>query len=134
MSTVFQPGSAGRNVIGCCKQCQKPNGGHVYRVLTALALDLDEDREIRRSLAIPGVEWLQELQTIRVGVDSNVNGSAVARGRLVGVLARVISTRRKFITGWLAELEWLAIRTSKSVRQWVEGKTTAIGHSSDDIG
>jgi hypothetical protein len=134
VSTVFQPGSAGRNVIGCCKLCQEPNGGHGCRVLTAFALDLDEDREIRRSLAVPRVEWLQELQTIRAGVDSNANGSAVARGRLVGVLARVISTGRKFITGWLTELEWLAISTSKSVRQWVEGKTTAIGHSGDDIG
>jgi len=93
---------------------------HREGALTALALDLDQDRKILWCLAIPRVEWLQELQTIRAGVDSNVNGSAVGGRRLVGVLARVVSTGGKLITSWYLELEWLAISTGKSVLQRVE--------------
>jgi hypothetical protein len=81
MSTVLQPWATSGNVIGC-----------------ALALGLDEDREVG-GCTIPDLEGLEELETVALGVNSDVDAGTVCRGRLERVLARVIATRGEFITG-----------------------------------
>lgn len=52
MAAVFQPWAGGRNVIG-----------------GALALDLDQNGQIGQILAVPGVEWLEQLQALALRVD-----------------------------------------------------------------
>jgi hypothetical protein len=89
MSTVLQPWATSGDVIGC-----------------ALALGLDEDREVG-GCTIPDLEGLEKLETVALGVNSDVDAGTVCRGRLEGVLARVIATRWQFITGRSLELEGL---------------------------
>lgn len=56
MTTVFQPGAGGRDVIG-----------------GALSLDLDQNGQILQILTVPFVEGLQQLQTLRFGIDNNLD-------------------------------------------------------------
>jgi hypothetical protein len=92
MSTVLQPRTGHGNVIG---------GG--------LTLSLDEDGQIRGILAVPGIEWLQKLQTVGGRGDGNVDGRAVLRRVLVSILSWVIAVAGKTLTDWLLKLELLAI-------------------------
>jgi hypothetical protein len=50
-----------------------------------LALSLDQDGKVEGVLLVPCVERLKELETVGGGGDSNVNGTALSRGSLVGV-------------------------------------------------
>lgn len=104
-----------------------------HRSLTALALDLDQDREVRGRLAIPRLEGLKKLETVARGADSNGNGSTVFRGRLEGILTRVVSAGRKFIASGVRELEGLAISANERVRDGVKGEVARKGHGSHDI-
>lgn len=56
MTTVLQPGTGSRDVIG-----------------GALSLNLNQHGQIRQILTVPFVEGLQQLQTLRFGIDSNLN-------------------------------------------------------------
>lgn len=56
VAAVLQPGAGSRDVIG-----------------GALALDLDQDGQIGQILAVPLVEGLQQLQALRLGIDSNLD-------------------------------------------------------------
>lgn len=56
VSTVLQPRSTSRDVIR-----------------RALALHLDQHRQVLGLLAIPRLEGLQELETVRLGVDGDVD-------------------------------------------------------------
>lgn len=104
------------------------------RVLTALARNLDQDREVLGGLAVPRLEGLEELQPVALGVDGNVDGSPVRRGRLEGILTRVVATRGKLVTSGVGELEGLAIGSSKGVGEGVEGEVASEGHGGDNIG
>ena len=101
---------------------------------TALALDLDQDREISRGLSIPGLEGLEKLEAVARGADSDSNGSTVFGRRLEGVLTRVVSTGRKLVTRGVRELERFAISAGEGVGDRVEGEVTGKGHCSHDIG
>ena len=102
-------------------------------IRTALALDLDEDREIGRGLTIPGLEGLEKLETLRLGVDSNLDAGTVCGRSLEGVLTGVVTARRELVTSWVREFEWFAISALESVRERVEGEITSKSHSSDEI-
>jgi hypothetical protein len=103
MSTVLQPGTGHGDVVG---------GG--------LALGLDEDGQVGGVLAVPGVERLEELQTVGGGRNGNVDGRAV-RGRvLVGVLSWVVSVGGQTQTGWRLELELLAVCIRQFVNKGVD--------------
>lgn len=110
------------------------NINHDNCSLTALALDLDQDREVSRGLSIPRLEGLEKLKTVTRGADSDNNSTTVFRRRLEGVLTRVVSTGRKFIARGVRELEGFAISADKSVGDGVEGEVTSKGHCSHDIG
>jgi hypothetical protein len=117
MSTVLQPGTTSRDVIS-----------------RALALDLDQDRQIFGGLAIPLLEGLQELQAVALGVDSNPDAAAISGRSLEGVLARVVAFGRELVAARVSELEGLAVRSGEGVSEGVEGQGTSEGHGSDDIG
>jgi len=84
MSTVLQPGTGHGDVVG---------GG--------LALALDEDGEVGGVLAVPGLEWLEQLKTVGRGGHGDVNIRSVLGRVLVGVLAWVVTVGREAITGGL---------------------------------
>lgn len=117
MSTVLQPGTTSGDVISC-----------------AFALDLDENGDIGGLLAIPLLEGLQELKTVGLGINLDLNGSAVCGRSLEGVLSRIVATGRELKARGRRELEGLARRGGDRVGQRVEGKGTSKGKSSDDIG
>jgi hypothetical protein len=76
VATVFEPGTTSGDMVG-----------------GTLALNLDENREILRCLAIPRLEGFEELKTVRLGVNSNLDSSTVSGWRLEGVLASIIARR-----------------------------------------
>lgn len=103
-------------------------------IRTALALDLDEDGEISRLLAIKWFEGLEELETVRLGINGNRDAGTVLRRALVGVFTGVVTTGWEFVTRWVSKLEGLAVGADESVSDGVESEVTSKGHSSHDIG
>lgn len=135
MSAVFEPGSTSTDVVRCYQRTLKfTKTNHKNRSRTALALDLDQDREISGGLAVPGLEGLKKLETVACGADSDGNSSTVFWGRLECVLTGVVSTGRKLIARGVRELEGLAISTGEAVGDGVKGEVTSKGHCSHDIG
>jgi hypothetical protein len=116
MSTVLQPGAGHRDVVG---------GG--------LALGLDEDGQVGGVLAVPGVEGLEELQTVGGGRNGNRDARAVRGWVLVGVLSWVVAVGGQTQTSWLLELELLAIAARKLVCEWVEIQCPSNGHCDNEI-
>ena len=70
VATELQPGTGGGDVVS-----------------GALALDLDQDLGVVELLTVPGVEWLEELEAVGLGVDNNGVGGAVGWWVSVVVLA-----------------------------------------------
>ena len=101
---------------------------------TALSEDLDENGQISRSLSIPRLERLKQLESVALGVNSDANTSSVFRGRLESILSGVISARGKFMTTWISELKCLAISSSQGIGKRVEGKVSSENHGGHDIG
>lgn len=64
MTTVLQPGTGSRDVIG-----------------GALSLNLNQHGQILQILTVPFVEGLQQLQTLRLGIDSNTNVVTVLKAK-----------------------------------------------------
>src|SRR5262249_865351 len=63
MPTIAQPGSSRRNVVGC-----------------ALALGLDQHRQVYIVAAIPRLERFQELQSFAIRLDQNLNATGICLG------------------------------------------------------
>ena len=103
-------------------------------IRTALALHLDQNRQILWSLRIPGLERLQQLKTLTRRVHSNRHTSTVFRWRLISVLTGVVSTRRQFVSSRSGESEFLAIGTLQRVCQGVEREVSGKRHGGNDIG
>ena len=74
MTTEFQPGSSGRDVISC-----------------TFALNLDQNWEVFEVTTLPFGERCKKLETIRVGVNINRDAGTIYRGVLVGILSGVES-------------------------------------------
>lgn len=102
-------------------------------ILTAFALDLDEDGKVFGGLAIPRLEGLEDLKTVRLGVNGDLDASTISRRRLEGVLARVVATRGKLSTVGGGELEFLAISASQSVSEGVKSEATGESHGRDKV-
>ena len=117
VTTVLEPGTTSRDVVS-----------------GALALGLDKDRAVSVVLAVPRLEGLELLQTVRAGVDRNVDRGAVRRGSLVGVLTSVVAARRELLTGGGRELELLAVSALERVGQGVEGEATSESQGRDNVG
>lgn len=98
MSTVLQPRTGHRDVIG-----------------GSLANSLDENGNLFNVLSVPSLERLEELQTVRSRRHGNIDGGAVLRRRLVRVLAWVIPASGQTIASGLLQLEFGAVRGGKLV-------------------
>ena len=116
VSSVFEPWSTGRNVVG-----------------GALALGLDENRGLDDVLAIPWLEWFEELESVRGWADGDRDGGSVGRRSLEGVLSGIVSLWWELETRWLRELELFAVGTLESVGQWVECEVTSKDEGGNEI-
>ena len=77
---------------------------------------------------------MEELETVALGINSDVDSSTVSRRRLESVLSRIVATGRQLIASRVRESEGLAVRANEGVSERVEGETTGKGHSSHNIG
>lgn len=113
----------------------EPRASHGDVVSGGLALALEENWELLSILSVPGLERLEELETVAGWRDGNADVAALSWWRLVGVLSRVeASACGKSVTGRRCEEELLAILTNKLVGEGVEVKASGDGHSDDEIG
>jgi hypothetical protein len=99
----------------------------------ALADSLDEDGKASGVLTVPGLEGLEELKTVRLGVDGDVDGSTVLGRSLVGVLTSVVAARRELLAGGVGELELLAVGALERVRNGVEGEGSTEDHGGNEV-
>ena len=72
VAAVLEPGAGRRDVVG-----------------GALALRLEQDRQLDVVLAVPGLEGLEELEPVAVRVDHDLDARSVGGGGLERLLARV---------------------------------------------
>jgi hypothetical protein len=100
----------------------------------ALALDLDQNREISGGLAVPRIERLEELETVRLGVNSNLDDGAVLGRGLECVLTGIVTAWGKLVATGVLELEELAIAANKIIGDGVKGQAASERESGDDIG
>jgi hypothetical protein len=98
VTTVLQPGTGHGDVVG---------GG--------LTLGLDEDGQVGGVLAVPGIERLEELETVGGGRDGDIDLRAVLRRVLVGVLAWIVAVGGETLASGLLELELLAVRVLEGI-------------------
>ena len=117
MTTIFEPGATSGDVIGC-----------------ALALNLDQNREIFRRFTVPRQERLEKLEAVALGINSNTDGDPVHRRRLVCILTGVVATGWELLATGIGELERLAVGASKGIGQWVKAKIARESKSSNDVG
>jgi len=121
------------HVSGLKSTCLQPWTGHRDVVSGSLALGLDQDWKIGGILAVPRLEWLEDLETVGGWRDGNVDLGAVLWRSLVGVHTRVVSVGWKTITGWRLELELLAVLVLEGVGERVEVEGTSQGHGDNEI-
>ena len=74
------------------------------------------------------------METVALGVNSNLDGSTVRGRGLEGILSGIVTARRELLAAGVRELEWLAISANEGVSERVEGKVASESHSSDNIG
>lgn len=134
---VLSVDGTNQHVVGDVVQMStvlQPRTGHGDVVSGGLALGLDKDGQVGGILAVPGLERLEELQTVGSGRDSDVDGCTVLGRVLVGILTWVVAVGREAITGWLLELELLAIGIGELINERVEVEGSGNGHGNDKVG
>lgn len=99
-----------------------------------LALALDKDGQVGSILAIPRVERLEDLQTLRLGRDSNIHRRAVLGRCLVRVVARVEAVLWQALARRLPQLELVAILVLERVGERVEVQAARNGHGDHEVG
>lgn len=112
----------------------QPGTGHGDVVSGGLALSLDQDGKVGGVLAVPSVERLEDLETVRGRGNGNVDLGAVLRRSLVGVHARVVAVGGKTVTGRGLEHELVAILVLEGVGERVEVESTGDSHGHDKVG
>lgn len=116
VTSVLEPGTTSRNVVS-----------------GALALSLDKNRSLDNVLAVPRLEGLQELKSVRRRVDSDGDGGAVSGRSLEGVLSGVVALGGELIARGVREPELLAVGTLERISHRVEGEVTSKDHGSDKV-
>ena len=99
-----------------------------------LSLALDEDGKVLSILTIPGREGREELKTVGGGRNGDLDGLAVRRRSLVGVLACVVAVGGQTSTSGLLELELGTIRRGQFVFERVKVQASCDGHGHDKVG
>jgi hypothetical protein len=116
MSAVFQPGSSHGDVV---------SGG--------LALSLDKDGKVKRILAVPSLEGLEDLQTVRSRRNSDRNSGTVLGRSLEGVLSWVVAVSGQTGTNRLLQHELVAVLVLERIRQGVEVQGTSNCQRNNEI-
>lgn len=117
MATVLEPGTSHGDVVS-----------------GSLALGLDENGNALGILAIPGLERLQNLETVRGGSNLDIDSRAVLGRSLVSVVARIIAGGRKTVASRRLEHELVAILVLELVGQGVEVERASNGEGNDQVG
>lgn len=99
----------------------------------ALALGLDKNTSFNNVLAVPRLEGLQELKSVRSRADGNRDGGAVSRRSLERVLSGVVALGRELKARGVREPKLLAVGTLERVGHRVKGEVTSKDHGSDKI-
>lgn len=107
---------------------------HDLTTLTALALDLDQDGAVGGILSVPGSERGEELETVALGVNLNLDAGTILGRALEGVLTSIISAGGKLEAGGGREFEGLAGGGRDRVGQGVEGEGSSECECSDEVG
>ena len=116
VATVLQPGTSHGDVV---------SGG--------LALALDKNGQVGGVLAVPSVEGRQDLETVGGRGNGDLDGRAVLRRSLVGVLSWVVAVGGETVTGGLLEPELGTIRRSELINERVEVQGAGDGQSNDEV-
>jgi hypothetical protein len=101
MTTVLQPGATSTDVVSGFGKSVGQERTHVRwgkGTLTALAVDLDEDREVSGGFSVPRLERRKELEARALRVNGDVDLGAIGRRGLEGILTRVVAAGREFIS------------------------------------
>jgi len=114
VTSVLEPWSTGRDVVG-----------------RAFTLGLDQDWGLDDVLAVPSLEWLEQLQSVGRWADGDLNRGTIGRWGLESVLSWVVSLWWQLKTSWLGELELFAIGALEGVGQGVEGEVTGEDEGGD---
>lgn len=116
VTSILEPGTTSRDVVS-----------------GALALSLDKNRSLDNVLAVPRLEGLQELKSIRRRVDSDGDGGAVSGRSLEGVLSGVVALGGELMARGVREPELLAVGTLERICHRVESEVTGKDHGSDKV-
>ena len=84
-------------------------------------------------LAVPRVEWLENLETVRGWGHGDVDRGAVLWWCLVGVTAWVVAVGWETVTSRCSELEVVAILVLERVGEWVEVQGAGKRHGDNEI-
>ena len=76
---------------------------------STLALDLDQYREILGSLAVIGLEGLEQLEAVALRINSNIDRDPIYWRSLISILTWVIATGRELFASGVGELERFAV-------------------------
>lgn len=117
VSTVLEPWATSGDVVG-----------------GALALGLDEDGGVDNVLAVPRLEGSEELETVRLGVDLDLDLGAVSGRGLVDLGTLVVALGGELETLGRRELEVLAVGVLERVGEGVEGEGAGNDESGDNVG
>jgi len=96
-------------------------------------LTLDQDRKISGVLAIPSIERLEDLETVRTRRNLDLDGRPVGRRSLVDVLTWVVTICWETGTNGLFELEVLTVGVLEAVGERVEVQSASQGHGDDHV-
>lgn len=135
--TVGSVGSTNHVVVGNVLEVTsvlQPRTGHGNVVSGGLTKRLDKDGHVNTVSAVPRLERRKELETVRLGVDSNLDRGTVLRRVLVSVHTGVVTLVGETETSGLSELELLALRVLEGISEGVESQVTGNGKGCDKIG
>lgn len=98
-----------------------------------LALSLDKNGNVGPVLAIPSSEGLQDLKTVGSRRNGDIDGGAILRRGLVGVVSRIVATAGKTFASRGLQKELVAVLVLELVCQGVEVKAAGNRESNDQI-
>jgi hypothetical protein len=116
--TILGANGTNQHVVGDVVKMSavlQPGTGHGDVIRSSLANCLNQDWDLGDVLAVPLLERLEELQTIRSRRNGHGNRAAVLGRVLVGVLSGVVATGGQSVASGLLELELGTIRSGELV-------------------
>jgi len=132
--TILGVDGTNQHVVGDVVQMStvlEPRTGHGNVISSSFALALDENWNVVGILAVPGLEWLKDLETVRGWRNVNLNSGTVGGWCLISIFTRVKATSWKCLTSWCAEHKVIAILVLESIGQRVKVEGTSNGQGNN---